>query len=322
MRRWLVVTRSGEVVKLDGGRDLEGCAVSPRGTRAILYGTRVDHRLILSSSGLQARSIFESGHRALVRSPLVLAMRCHPQWSCDETRLAYGTSRFEDGRVGESFYLEIHNLLDRSLRSIASHAVQCVQWVPDDRAVMTVESSPRGVSVLTYPLDGITTVKFWTPPLDASAGGFSIAPDGSAIAYHADTSDEGGPKDHAFIHNATAREGTPVGPIEPFTQPRWSPLSSRLAFLMNDRGAVSLTVFDRSVQESKVIAVVNRGDATREAPPPSPVWLPDGRSLVFSSFEREGSLIALADLDSGTVETLVRADARVLSLSLLLATAQ
>lgn len=203
-----------------------------------------------------------------------------PAFSPDATRLAY-TIQAETGH----FSLVEMNLITGSRRTVASgRLIQTPSWTPDGRLAYaegvggTARIVMEGGEQLT---DG--RVQSLNP---------SFSPDGESFAYEADPANEqqvyvrgisGGPARRISIYHP--REDTNAA------GPDWSPNGDRIAYsALSDRRWQIFTVNPDGT---------DRRMLTRRGESEDPSWAPDGRHLVFSSIDAQGSTVWILDVFTG-----------------------
>lgn len=203
-----------------------------------------------------------------------------PAFSPDATRIAY-TIQDETGY----FSLVEMNLITGSRRTVASgRLIQTPTWTPDGRLAYaegvggTARIMVEGGEQLT---DG--RVQSLNP---------SFSPDGESFAYEADPANEqqvyvrrisGGPARRISIYHP--REDTNAA------GPDWSPNGDRIAYsALSDRRWQIFTVNPDGT---------DRRMLTRRGESEDPSWAPDGRHLVFSSIDAQGSTVWILDVFTG-----------------------
>lgn len=203
-----------------------------------------------------------------------------PAFSPDATRIAY-TIQDDTGY----FSLVEMNLITGSRRTVASgRLIQTPTWTPDGRLAYaegvggTARIMVEGGEQLT---DG--RVQSLNP---------SFSPDGESFAYEADPANEqqvyvrrvsGGPARRISIYHP--REDTNAA------GPDWSPNGDRIAYsALSDRRWQIFTVNPDGT---------DRRMLTRRGESEDPSWAPDGRHLVFSSIDAQGSTVWILDVFTG-----------------------
>jgi TolB protein len=232
-------------------------------------GDGSSHLLLIDSDGRNPQRIEPGGRNVF-----------SPAFSPDATRIAY-TIQDETGY----FSLVEMNLITGSRRTVASgRLIQTPTWTPDGRLAYaegiggTARIAVEGGGQLT---DG--RVQSLNP---------SFSPDGALFAYEADPANEqqiyvrgisGGPARRISIYHP--REDTNAA------GPDWSPNGDRIAYsALSDRRWQIFTVNPDGT---------DRRMLTRRGESEDPSWAPDGRHLVFSSVDAQGSTVWILDVFTG-----------------------
>lgn len=137
-----------------------------------------------------------------------------------------------------------------------------------------------------------------TPSARAEPGGeplpsMTLSPDGAWFVL------DSNPSGHGQIQVGPAG-GDATRVIEMAARPAWSPGGHLLAYIGDYCAGFNLMLLDPATgQERKLTASLG-------APTFELVWKPDASAIAFDSFSSSGAMIALVDLESGTITPVLR----------------
>ena len=237
-------------------------------------GSGSSYILLIDSDGRNAQRIDGGGSNVF-----------SPAFSPDASRLAF-TIQDETGY----FSLVEQNLITGSRRTVRSGRLLLTpSWTPDGRLAYA-EGNAGSTRVM---VEG-------GRPLTEGRGQSlnpSFSPDGGWFAYEADPTGEpqvyvrriaGGPARRISIYHP--RERTNAAGAD------WSPNGDRIAYaaLSNRRWQIFTVNPDGT----------DRRQLTRRGESEDPSWAPDGRHLVFSSIDSQGSTVWILDVFTGRARPL------------------
>ncbi len=232
-------------------------------------GDGSSHLLLIDSDGRNPRRI-ETGGRNVFS----------PAFSPDASRIAY-TIQDETGY----FSLVELNLITGSRRTVSSgRLLQTPSWTPDGR--LAYAEGVAGTTRVVVEGGGPLTegrVQSLNP---------SFSPDGESIAYEADPANE----QQVYVRRVSGGPARRISTYHPREDtnaagPDWSPTGDRIAYsALSDRRWQIFTVNPDGT---------DRRMLTRRGESEDPSWAPDGRHLVFSSIDAQGSTVWILDVVTG-----------------------
>ena len=213
-----------------------------------------------------------------------------PRWSPDGNRLLY-TTYFKSG------FPDIYAINVRTGRTepIATYKGTNSGGVfsPNGRRIAMALSGSGNSEIYIADANGKNGRRLTTnKSLEASP---SWSPDGQRLVYTSDA--PGKPQLYTISVNGGAPRRIPTNISSYCSEPVWNPVhSNQIAFTASIRGRFQIALYDFKTRSSKQLT---QGPSSVE-----PVWLRDGRHLVFTRREGGRQRLMLLDSETGRVSAL------------------
>jgi TolB protein len=245
---------------------------------------------------------FDGANDHAVTTPDKLGDRAmSPSWSRDGKSLVF--SEMSDAGT----QIAMVNLVTGQTRSLEA-TPRGLNITPvfsaDDKAIIYANGTDSRTSLVTVPLDNMSTVKHLPLNRSFDADEPILSPDGTRIAYVSSR-----PKTpQIFSSNLDGTDERVEAPAPPktrvyHTSPDWSPDGSMIAY-QQQNGDFQVWVVNRA--DKKVRRLTSKGENE------DPSWAPDARHIALTSNRGGAKAIWILDIKSGRFRQLTAAgDARL-----------
>ena len=214
-----------------------------------------------------------------------------PSWSPDGTKLLY-TTYYKSG-FPDIYMIDLSSGRKKPIATFKG-TNSGGDFSPNGRSIAMSLSGPGNAEIFVADSNGKNTRRLTTnKSLETSP---TWSPDGRRLVFTSDA--RGKPQLYEIAANGGPMRRLPTNVSSYCSEPAWNPVKENLiAFTAAVRGGFQIALYDSASRSSKILTSVSQSAV-------EPVWLNDGRHLIFTQRQKGRMRLMLLDSETGKVSSL------------------